>query len=353
MFHESRAILSSDPGRVNRIRSAMRVAFVTGGTGFLGGHVARALVGEGWKVRLLARRPERAKSGLLDGLDVDVVAGELAPGRLPEAALAGVDAIVHVAGLIKARSLEDYRQVNARGTEGLLETAAHAAPRATFVHVSSQSAAGPAVGGRPVSEADAPRPISWYGLSKREGEEAVERVWKGPWHIVRPGVVYGPGDRGLLQYFQMAARGWIPVPAGKTRVQIIGAERAALALARAASRPDLTGRRSFLCDPDPVSLGALARMIGDTAGRRYRLLPVPDAAVRLLGLAETAVERATGRSRPFNADKAREILAGDWLCDGRPLAQALGLPPGRPLEEGLKAAWAWYRAAGWLPGTAL
>ncbi|HTY43396.1 MAG TPA: NAD-dependent epimerase/dehydratase family protein [Thermoanaerobaculia bacterium] len=331
----------------------MRIAFLTGGTGFLGGHVARALVGEGWRVRLLARKRPQAGAGLLDGLDVDVVAGELAAGRLPESAIAGVDAIVHVAGLTKARSLEDYREVNARGTERLLEASARLAPRAIFVHVSSQAAAGPSAGGRPVSESDEPRPISWYGLSKREGEEAVERVWRGPWHIVRPGVVYGPGDRGLLQYFRMAARGWIPVPAGRTRVQIIGAERAALALARAASRPDLAGRRSFLCDPEAVSLEDLARRIGEGSGRRPRLFPVPDAVVGLLGLAETLVERATRRSRPFNADKAKEILAGDWLCDGRPLAEALGLPPARSLDEGLKAAWAWYRAAGWLTGKTL
>ena len=73
--------------------------------------------------------------------------------------------------------------------------------------VSSQAAAGPARDGRPVTESDPALPVSWYGLSKREGEEAVARLWKGPWTILRPGVVFGPGDRGLLAYFRMAARG--------------------------------------------------------------------------------------------------------------------------------------------------
>lgn len=331
----------------------MPTAFLTGGTGFVGAHAARALAAGGWTVRLLARRPAALRSGLLEGVAVEPVAGDLSPGGLPAAALSGVDAIVHVAGLVKARSLEDYREVNARGTERLLEAAARGSPRAVFVLVSSQAAAGPSRGGVPVTERDPPRPVSWYGVSKREGEEAVERLWRGPWHVIRPGVVYGPGDRGLLQYFVMAARGIVPIPAPRARVQVIAAERAAIALARAASRRDLGGRTSFLCDPEPVALEALARMIGALPSRRPRFVTVPDAGVRALGALETGLELVTRRSRPFNADKARELLAGDWLCDGAPLSRALDLPPPVPLSEGLRAAWDWYRAAGWLAGKGL
>jgi hypothetical protein len=75
---------------------------------------------------------------------------------------------------------------------------------------------------------------------------------------------------------------------------------------------------------------------------------VPDAAVRLLGLGETLRQLLTRHSRPFNADKAREVLAGDWLCDGEPIARALSLPPPPPLEEGLRRLWDWYRGSGWL-----
>lgn len=331
----------------------MPTAFITGGTGFVGAHVARALSASGWSVRLLVRRPGGPVPLLLEGVAAERVAGDLSEGGVPAAALEGVDAVVHVAGLTKARSLEDYREVNVRGTARLVEASRRAAPHALFLLVSSQAAAGPSRGGVPVSDADPARPISWYGLSKREGEEAVERRWPGPWHVVRPAVVYGPGDRGLLQYFRMAARGLVPVPAGGTRIQVIAAARAAFALARAASRRDLAGRRSFLCDPAPVTLEELARLIGALSPRRPRLVRVPDVGVRALGLLETGLEMLTRRSRPFNADKAREILAGDWLCAGEALSGALELPPPRPLEEGLREAWDWYRAAGWLPGTTL
>jgi nucleoside-diphosphate-sugar epimerase len=166
--------------------------------------------------------------------------------------------------------------------------------------------------------------------------------------VLRPGVVYGPGDRGLYVYFRMAATGWLPVPAGSSRVQIIGSERAALAIARAAARPELSGRVGFLCDPEPVRLEDLARQIAALPARSARVFPVPDTMVRLLGLGETLLETFTRHSRPFNADKAREVLAGDWLCQGEPMASALALPAPKPLSEGLRELWNWYRAAGWL-----
>jgi len=328
----------------------MPKALVTGGTGFVGGHVVHALLDAGWSVRVLARDASRSAGGLLKGSAAELRRGDLGSEEGLEDAARDVDAIVHVAGILKARSLEDYREVNLRGTERLLRAGAAASPRARFVLVSSQAAAGPSRGGRPVTEADPPAPISWYGISKREGEEAVSRLWLGEWTILRPGVVYGPGDRGLLQYFRMAASGVVPVPAGRTRVHLISVERAALGIARAAASRDagLAGRTGFLCDPRPVTVRELAEQIAALSGRPVRLLRVPDTVVRLLGAAETVAERVTGRSRPFNADKAREILAGDWLCDGTPMDRALALPEPRPLDEGLRALWGWYRRAGWV-----
>jgi nucleoside-diphosphate-sugar epimerase len=119
---------------------------------------------------------------------------------------------------------------------------------------------------------------------------------------------------------------------------------------RALRRAELFGRTRFLSDPEPVTLRTLAETVSGHSGRRGRLIRVPDGLVRVLGAAETALEAVTRRSQPFNADKAREILAGDWLCDGSPLAQVLGLPEPVPMSEGIRAAWAWYRGAGWLPG---
>jgi nucleoside-diphosphate-sugar epimerase len=325
----------------------MPAAFVTGGSGFLGWHAARALADAGATVRALVRGGSARRTGL-EEIPVETVGGDLSESGIPAAALDGCSVVVHAAGLVKARTLAEYREVNVGGTERVLEAARRACPDALFLYVSSQAAAGPARDARPVAENDPAKPVSWYGTSKREGEEAVARLWPGPWIVLRPGVLYGPRDRGLLSYFQMARTGVLPVPAPRSRVQIGSVEQAALAIARAARRTDLAGRTGFVCDPDPISLRDFARLVAGCSGRRVRLVDLPDSAVRLAGALESVRETVTRRARPFNADKAREVLAGDWLCDAAPMRRELDLPPPTPLEDGLRATWAWYRKEGWL-----
>jgi nucleoside-diphosphate-sugar epimerase len=324
--------------------------FLTGGTGFVGGHVARALCEEGWAVRALARRPNALEAPLTRDLSLESVAGDLseASQQAVAAALSGCHAIVHVAGLVKARSLAEYREVNVAGTRRLLEAGRRSAPDALFVLVSSQAAAGPAVDGQPRTDEGAAEPVSWYGRSKLEAEQVVERDWKGPWIALRPAVVYGPADHGLLTLFEAAARGWVPVPAGRSRIQLIEAARAARAIALLAARADLAGHTAFLSDPDPVAISTLAALIARLPERPARLVPVADVLVRLAGFAETLREALTHRTRPFNADKAREVLAGDWLCEPALMNRHLTLPPPSPLEYGLKDTWDWYRREGWL-----
>jgi nucleoside-diphosphate-sugar epimerase len=325
----------------------MPTVFLTGATGFVGYHVARALIDEGWNVRALVRG-DATRLDRLGKLPLVAVQGDLSSSTDLSAALGGCDAIVHVAGVVKARTLDEYREGNARTTERLVEWGVRLCPNARFVLVSSQAAAGPARDGRPVTELDPPQPVSWYGVSKREGEDAVARRWKGLWLVIRPGVVYGPGDRGLLLMFRYAAKGLLPVPAGRSRVQVIFAERAGLAIAKAAGSRSVAGRTSFLCDPIPVTIRDLCAAIARLRNPPARLLPIPNLVLRTAGFLETLNETVTRRSRPFNGDKAREILAGDWLCDGLPLRQDLNLPAPIPLEDGLAQTWQWYKERGWM-----
>jgi len=328
----------------------MPAAFVTGGTGFVGWHVAKALRASGWTVRALARGGPARRTGL-DELEVEIVAGDLSTSTMGDVAraLQGCSAVVHAAGLVKARSLADYREVNVLGTERLLTAAEKACPDAVFVYVSSQAAAGPARDGRPVAEGDPARPVSDYGISKLEGEQAVARRWKSVGIVLRPGVLYGPRDRGLLAYFRIAQKGLVPVPAGRSRIQIGSVEPAALGIARAAGRRDLAGRIGCAHDRAPVTEADRMPLSACAEDCPVRFVDVPDAAVRLAGAVETLREIFTRESRPFNADKARELLAGDWLCDPAPMRRDLDLPDPTPLEDGLRKTWAWYRKEGWVP----
>src|SRR5262245_22717742 len=226
--------------------------FLTGGTGFVGSHCAQIFLAEGWRVRALVRRPERA--GLLPR-GVEVVQGELGELSSYRDGLKGCTAIVNCAASTSARSLAEFRRVNVDGTAKLAIAAAEVCPDAMFVQVSSQAAAGPAQNGEPVRESDPPAPVSWYGRSKLESEMAVARHHRGPWCVVRPSVVYGPGDAGLLQMFTVVSRGVAPIPAGgRRRVQLLAVEDLARVLFAPSQRPDLHGRCGFAAG-DMVRVG--------------------------------------------------------------------------------------------------
>lgn len=323
----------------------MKTAFITGATGFVGSHTARLFLRQNWRVKALVRRPE--KPGLLpDG--VEVVHGDLTNAGACEKGLAGCDAVLHVAGLVKARTLAEYMTVNAGGAEAVARAAARACPEAMFVLVSSQAAAGPAQGGVPVGEGDEPRPVSWYGHSKLKGELAVQREVRGPWCVVRPSAVYGPGDSGLLELFKPIQRGFAPIIAGgRARVQLIAVEDLARSVLAAAQRPNLSGRRGFAAG-DVVATGELVTYIANIRRPPARRVPVPAAVIRAAGLWESLRQVVTRKARPFNRDKAREMLQADWLCDAEPWLRDCDVSDLTPWRQGIRDTCRCYVSAGWL-----
>jgi len=319
--------------------------FLTGGSGFVGSHVARIFLERGWQVRALVRNPERA--GLLPP-GIELVQGELADASAYRDRLKDCHAIVHCAGATSAPSLADYRRANVDGTDALVRAAATASPEAMFVHVSSQAASGPSRDGRPVKETDRPEPVSWYGRSKLEGELVVARRYPGPWCVVRPSVVYGAGDAGLLQMFAVVAHGLAPIPAGgRGRVQLLAAEDLARVLFAAATRPDLHGRRAFAAG-DTVSTGDLIREIAALRTPPARTVPLPGLLIHLLGIVESLRAVVTRTSRPFSRDKAWDILQPDWLCDGEPFLRDLGVETRIGWRDGIRRTCRWYVDARWL-----
>jgi nucleoside-diphosphate-sugar epimerase len=319
--------------------------FLTGGTGFIGSHAARVFLSHGWRVRALVRRPEQSEL-LPEG--VEVVMGDVTEPATYRDHLHGCTVVLNCAGLTRARTLEEYRRVNVAGTEALARAATGSCPDAMFVHVSSQAAAGPSRGGAPVQETDAPEPVSWYGRSKLEGERAVARHHQGPWCVVRPSVVYGAGDLGLLQMFLVVGRGVAPIPGGgRQRVQLLAAEDLAPLLFAAAQRPDLHRRCGFAAG-DTVSMGDLVREIAALRTPPARTVPVPTGVIRLLGAIGSMRGALTRTPRPFNRDKAREMLQADWLCDGEPFRRDLRVAAATRWRDGLRQTCRWYVDARWL-----
>ena len=323
---------------------------VTGASGFFGSHVAEELARQGCDVRVLVRRTSRRD--FLSGFPHEVAIGDVADGGSLPAALAGVEAVVHAAGLIKARSAAEFDAVNARGTANLLAAIGQAAPDLRrFVYVSSLAAHGPSEDGGPRPPEAEPRPLTAYGRSKLAGEEAVRASpISGRAVIVRPSVIYGPRDPALLSFFQ-AVR-WRVAPllmGGHNRISIVYATDAARAVALATTaEAAVAGRAYFLDDGSVYSWRDLLSAVEAAVGRRALRISAPRWAFAAAAAASELFGLALRRAVVFNREKVLEMSQRYWVCSHEELKRDVGWQPEVGLEEGAGLTAEWYRANGWL-----
>ncbi|MEO8452679.1 MAG: NAD-dependent epimerase/dehydratase family protein [Gemmatimonadota bacterium] len=320
-------------------------ALVTGGTGFVGGHLIQALLARGDAVTALVRSPGKAAS--LGRRGVTLVAGDLHDPNALRQATRNQDVVYHVAGLIAARSETEFLATNRDGAGAVLEAATIEGAR-RFLLVSSVAAAGPSSVDRPLTGTEPPRPVTEYGRSKLAGENVV-RAGTLPWTIVRPPVVYGPGDRETFRLFRAVTLGAGPVfGRGAQQLSVVYGPDLAEALIAAATSPATVGGTFYAAHPEIVTSRSLLEGIAAADGRRVRILPLPHALGRLaLALTET-VARVRNRATVLNRDKAHEFFAAAWTVDPTPLTTATGWRAEFDLARGARDTFAWYRAHGWL-----
>ncbi len=318
---------------------------LTGGTGFVGSHVADALLAAGFRVRALVRR--LGDVAWLKGTATELVKGDVRNAATLPALVEGAAAVVHAAGKTSARNEEAYMAANAAGTENVAAAVRALAPGAHVVLVSSQAAAGPGEGAAPVKASDAPRPVSSYGRSKLAGEEALRRAGV-PHTILRPCAVYGPRETAIRDLFVAASWGVVPVLAGgRPRIQLVYGPDVAAAVAGALARGP-RGETFFVAHPEVLDYAAIAETLSGLPSRRPFRLPVPAALIRAAGHIVGTVS-AFGKGPPvFNAEKAEEMLQRAWLCDVSESQVALGQPFRTDFRTGARLTWNWYLEQGWL-----
>lgn len=323
--------------------------FVTGGTGFVGAHLVKALRARGDSVTALVRRPALAQE-LGWGNDVRLVRGDLDDETALREGSNGRDVVYHVAGKIAARNAAEFMATNRDGTANVLEAARDGGARRVLV-VSSLAVAGPTTPGHPTDESHPPQPVTDYGRSKLAAEVLVRAMPASlPWTIVRPPVVYGEWDRGTLKIFQLARRGFAPVFGnGSQELSVIHAEDLARSLIAAATSPAAVGRVYFAAHPTTTTSRALVLAAGRAlGGREPTIIPVPPSLARGVLWAVGTLAHIAGRATLLSADKGNEYLAPAWTCRSDALTRDTGWRAEIELETGLRRAANWYREVGWL-----
>ena len=321
---------------------APRTILVTGATGFIGSHVAAALSTLGDRVRVHVRPTSDTR--WLDALDVEPRQADLATDEGAQALVAGVDAVVHAAGVTRARSRDAFLNVNTGLTERLAEAAARAGVH-RFVLLSSLAARGP-------DQAEAPgdAPVSWYGASKLLAERALRQV--ADRHrmgavALRLGGVYGPRDTDLLPLFQAASWGILPLPPRGLEAQPVHVTDAVEAVLAALERTAEFG-------PWTVA-GASARpwqdfggMVGEALGRRVATIHVPRFVYLWTARVSELVAGWRGVPPRLDLRRAEDLASFSYTGDIGATLDALGWRPMMSMRDGLIETAAWYRGQGWL-----
>jgi nucleoside-diphosphate-sugar epimerase len=322
-------------------------ALVTGGAGFLGGHLVEELERRGDEVSALVR-PSSSAVERLRGQGVGVVGADLRrPGPAFPSELAGFDAVYHLAAGVGAGWRATFDN-NVTATENLLDALAEGEWRGRFVHVSSFAVYGanqlPAGSVLDESAPLEPEPgkrddYAWTKLlqerlvrERLEGAAGVELV------VVRPGAIYGPGRPFQYRLGRPLGEQAVLLLGGGNRMPLNYVENTASLLAECGHNPAAAGQTFNAVDPDPVKqrdyLRAWKRSDPD-----LKVIPFPLWAYRLIGRMLKAGERRTGgRTAPplFLDPYVMEPSLRRFRYDGSRATSVLGWTPPVSAAEGLE-----------------
>jgi nucleoside-diphosphate-sugar epimerase len=316
---------------------------LTGGTGFVGRHLARTLAGR-TELSCLVRAGSR--TDLLPP-GTRVFRADIAQGQGLDAAMEGQDCLIHLAATLFSASWRNYLR-DAACMAKRLGIAARRAGIQRVVVVSSLAATGPSARSPGVRDDDPPAPVSAYGWSKYMAELIFARELDTRTRLVvlRPPIIYGPGDKGLLPYFKSAKLGLIAAPGGSFPVSAVHVRDAVQGITCCLK----SGAQGVyhINDGAEHTMVSLGLAMAAVFGRKALVLRVPRPALAAsAALAGLAVCFGLP-SGSWNMDKYRESCAEGWLCSAARIAAELGYAPFMPLKEGIADAVAGYKELGWL-----
>jgi uncharacterized protein YbjT (DUF2867 family) len=301
-----------------------RVA-VTGASGFIGSHTARALIAQGDEVVLIARHPNVAT--IPAGANVKWITADIDDEAVLAHAFAGCESVIHCAGINLERGAQTYDKVHVHGTRAVVQAArAASVPRIALV---SFLRARPACG-------------SAYHESKWASEEIVRRSGLS-YTVLKAGVVYGTGDH-MLDHLTRALNTFpvfLLVGLGSRRtLRPVAVQDVARILVGSARDRRLNNLTIPILGPEELTIAAAVQRVATAIGRRPLFIPVPVAVHRGLALllerAMTIPLESAAQVRILAEGVVQPVLAPDRLPDdlvpGTPFSQQSirdGLPAGR------------------------
>ena len=321
---------------------------VTGAAGFVGSNLVRHLVDQGVRVRAMVRRRKQA-SDLPDG--VEVVEADLLNPDAVRHAVRGVRGIHHIAALFRQAGLPDaqFEAVNVQGVRHLFDAAIEAGvPR--VVHCSTVGVLGD-IRNPPADEQTPYNPGDIYQETKMRGEQlALEYYRSGRVGgvVIRPAMIYGPGDTRMLKLFKMVAqRRFFYVGDGETLMHFVDVRDLARAFHLAMQRAERSGEIYIAAGREPVALKDLAEFTADYLRVERPRLHLPVRPMQWLGSACEAVCTPL-RIQPPIFRRRVDFYTKNRSFDTRKAREELGFAPAQDVQGEIRDILADYRQRNWI-----
>jgi len=322
---------------------------ITGASGFVGYHLIEEALHNNLDVYVAVRRTSQISH--LKNLNIQYTYPDLGDiiSLKKELQEKQYDYIIHAAAVTRARSQDEYNDINAEYTYNLAAAAKTADINLKgFVFISSLAAIGPLKNlNGVITEETIPEPITAYGKSKLLAEEKLKSIGGLHYTILRPTAVYGPRDTGIYVFFKQLKKGIEPY-IGKTtqKLSFIYVKD----LARIALKSMyICNRQTYnIADGnfyDKYELGGIAKNVLNLRAAKFHL---PVNFVKIMAAVNEKISSLGNKAAILNTDKLKELTAANWACDIEHAKQDLGFYPAYDLKKGLTETLLWYKQNKWL-----
>ncbi|MBM4170695.1 MAG: NAD(P)-dependent oxidoreductase [Ignavibacteria bacterium] len=325
------------------------ISVVTGASGFVGSHLVDYLISKGHYVKCLLRKSSSKK--WLEGKPVEIVDCGLFDTESLSGVLRSADYLYHIAGVVKAKTYDEYLHGNVETTRILLDVLLKVNPKVKRVVIASSfTACGPSYESMTCNEETKEHPLTRYGKSKLE-QELLAKQYMGqlPITIIRPPAVFGPRDTEIYLFFKTYKAGLMSLIGYNNKLlNLIYIDDLIVGLYLASINEKAAGQIYYIASEEMYTWPQIGDVIANAFGRKAFTIRIPHFIVYIVAAFAQFFSMFSSKAATFNIEKARDFVQQYWTCDVSKAKRELGFKESYSLEESMKLTIDWYREMKWL-----